>query len=129
MDFNSLISALAGKQWVLAGAIVVGCIVATAKQGWLGAFIAKKLPPASLPYLALGLGTLGVASAEVIAGKPLMQALIDGFVSGMSAIVGHETLIESLRKGKELIPSRLPSSAPPASPPAPPAPPPAKEAS
>ena len=86
--------------------LVVGAIVATAKQGWLGSWIAKKLPPAALPYLALVLGTLGVASAEIIAGKPVLQALIDGFVAGMGSIVGHDTLVEGMRGGKEIIPEK-----------------------
>ena len=108
MDLSALLSAIASKQWVVAGALIVGALVAAAKQGWLSTWLAHHLPPAVLPYLAVSLGALGLASAEVLAGKPLAQALLDGVSSGILAVFGHEVCIESLRGGKELKPCRLP---------------------
>ena len=109
----SIQAAIAGKQWILLAAILVGFVVATAKQGWLSAWLAKKLPPSALPYLAMSLGVIGTAAAEVTAGKPLAQALVDGFSAGMAAIVGHETLVEGIRGGKEIVPEKKSSFADP----------------
>jgi hypothetical protein len=120
MNLNQLIADITARKWILVAAILVGAVVALMKQGWASAWLAKKLPPAALPYLAVVLGALGMSAAEVAAGKPLGQAIIDGIQSGILAVFGHETLIEGLRGGKELVPSRAPA--------APPAPPPAKEA-
>jgi hypothetical protein len=131
MDINNIVAALVSGKWVLAGAFFVLGVVALLKQGYVSTWLASKLPSAAVPYLAVVLGVLGTAASSVISGKPLLQAIISGFQSGVTAVFLHEVIVEGLRKGKELIPSRLPSpsSAPPASPPAPPAPPPAKEAS
>jgi hypothetical protein len=108
---TSIQAAVAGKQWILLAAILVGAVVAAAKQGWLSAWLAKKLPPSALPYLAIGLGVLGTAATAVVSGKPLAQALVDGFSAGMAAIVGHETLVEGIRGGKELLPEKKSSFA------------------
>lgn len=104
MNLTALLAALHGNQWVLAGAIVVGGVVALLKQGWAGAWVAKKLPPAALPYFAVGLGAVGLSTTEVIAGKPLWPAVIDGVQAGILAVFGHETVIEGMRSGKEIVP-------------------------
>jgi hypothetical protein len=106
LDIGPLIDALVGHKWSLAAAIVVGLVVALAKQGWLSAWLQAKLPPAALPYLAVLLGSLGMVSAAIIGGQPWLPALESGFLAGLLAITGHETVIEGIRKGKELIPAR-----------------------
>lgn len=109
MDLNALFVALRGNQWVLAGALVVGGVVALLKQGWAGPWIAKKLPPAALPYLAVALGAVGLSATEVIAGKPVGAALVDGIQAGILAVFGHEVLVEGMRSGKELVPEKTPT--------------------
>jgi hypothetical protein len=116
MNLNDLIAALHDKQWVLSGALVVTMLVALTKQGWAGAWIAKKLPPVTLPYLAVVLGAVGLSAAEVIAGKPLAQAIVDGIESGVGAVFLHQTVVEGGRSGKEIFPEKLPKL-PPAPPP------------
>ena len=106
LNLNAIIAALAGKQWVLAGAFVVGGVVALMKQGYLSTWLAKKLSSVALPYLAVVLGALGMSAAEVAAGKPLGQAIIDGIQSGVLAVFGHETLVEGMRGGREIVPEK-----------------------
>jgi hypothetical protein len=107
MDINAIIAAVHSKQWIVLGAILVGALVAASKQGWLGTWLQSKLPPAALPYFAIVLGMLGVATAEVVAGKPILQALIDGFESGAGAVFLHQTVIEGMRGGRELLPEKV----------------------
>ena len=106
MNLNQLIADIAARKWILVAAILVGAVVALMRQGYASAWIAKKLPPAALPYLAVGLGMIGMSAAEVAAGKPLGQAVIDGVQSGILAVFGHETLVEGMRGGKEIIPEK-----------------------
>jgi hypothetical protein len=108
MDLNALISALHGNQWILAGALVVGGVVALAKQGWLSAWLAKKLPPPALPYFAVALGAVGLSATEVATGKPVGPAIIDGIQAGILAVFGHDAVIESVRGGKEIVPEKTP---------------------
>jgi hypothetical protein len=102
---SALLAALEGKQWVAAGALAIGLLVALAKQGWLSTKIASWLPPKYIPYEAMALGVLGVSSAEILAGKPIVAALIDGVMAGMGATAAHEIVIQSARSGKEFIPA------------------------
>lgn len=123
LNLNLLVAEIIARKWIVVAAILVGGLVALMKQGWLGAWIARKLPPVALPYLAVVLGALGFSATEIVQGKPFGQAIVEGIASGMLAVFGHQTLIEGLRGGKELVPSRAP-----AVPPAPPPPAPVKEA-
>jgi hypothetical protein len=106
IDPSKLESAFAGKQWILLTAMLVGCVVAMAKQGWLSAWLAKKLPPQALPLLAMGLSVLSLTSAEIIAGINWQKALVDGVVAGFMAVYGHQTIVEGVRKGVEILPPK-----------------------
>jgi hypothetical protein len=106
MNLNAILAAVAGKQWVLVGALFVGGVVALSKQGWLGSYIAKKLPPAALPYFAVALGAVGLSATEIVAGMPIGPAIIDGIQAGILAVFGHETVVEGARGGKEIIPEK-----------------------
>lgn len=117
MNLIALLAALHGKQWILVGAILVGGLIALLKQGWASAWLAKKLPPAALPYVAVVLGAVGLGAAEVIAGKPLAQALIDGISAGVLSVFGHETIVEGIRSGKEIVPEKKTAFLDPPTPP------------
>jgi hypothetical protein len=94
IDPSKLESAFAGKQWILLTAMLVGCVVA------------KKLPPQALPLLAMGLSVLSLTSAEIIAGINWQKALVDGVVAGFMAVYGHQTIVEGVRKGVEILPPK-----------------------
>jgi hypothetical protein len=104
MDIQPFILAWHDKQWVLFGALIVGGLITLTKQGYLSTWLAQNIPPRYQPSLAifLGIGTLMVA--DIQGGKTWQQAVIDGLFAGLTAIAGHETVIQQLRAGKELIP-------------------------
>ena len=59
------------------------------------------VPPRVRSWLALGLGiVLGVVQS-LASGAPMVKALLDGLAAAVGAIAAHETIIESLRGGKE----------------------------
>ncbi len=115
MDFNILLSqviaAVQAKQWVLFAALLIGFVIALAKQGWLSTWIASKMPSRAIPYYAAALGVLSLMVTDITSGKTLTQAIQDGLAAAMLSVFGHELVIESMRKGKELIPSKRPAPA------------------
>jgi hypothetical protein len=109
VDFNSLLEAASQHRWVLVGAIVVGAIVATVKQGWAGTKLQAQLPPRWIPFLAPLYAALTVGPTEIVAGKSWQVSASDSvaaLVSGLLAVLGHEIVVEALRGGKELIPNK-----------------------
>lgn len=86
------------RAWVPLAAVLVGAIVRLTKMGPLS----ERIPPAARPWIALGLGLVSGVLEAVLAGTPAAVAIAGGLISGTLAIAGHDTLVESLRKGKEL---------------------------
>lgn len=105
MDLQPIFDAISAHRWALVFALVVGALVALMKQGWLGTYVANKLPPAARPWLAVGLGVASLMVADLQAGKSWQQAVFDGISAAMVAIFGHDFIVEGLRKGKEIIPT------------------------
>ena len=99
-----LLAAWNAHAWPLVGAIVTYGLVTLAKQGWFSAWVASKLPARYLPYIAVLIGVAGTSSIEIIAGKPWVAALTDGLMSGMGAVFVHQSVVESARNGKEIVP-------------------------
>jgi len=109
LDVNAIIAAIAMHRWVLVGALVVGALVATCKQGWLGTKLQSQLPPRWIPFLAPIYAALTVGPTEIVAGKTWQVAVSDSesaLVAGLIAVLGHQVFIEALRGGKEVIPNR-----------------------
>jgi len=105
MDVQPLIDALSAHRYAMFAALAVGLLVDAAKQGWFTSWLARRLKPSWLPWVAIGLGVAGTVSASFVSGKSLVAALMEGLAAGMTAIAGHEMLIEGLRGGKELTPN------------------------
>jgi hypothetical protein len=108
LDLNALLTAFATAHYVLGGAILVGALVALAKQGWLSDKIARWCPPYALPWIAMGLGVVTTSDGELLAGGSFWPAVRDGILSGVMAVMGHQTLIEGFLKGRELVPQKSP---------------------
>jgi hypothetical protein len=100
-----LLAALKDHRYAFAGAVLVNVLVTVAKQGWFSNAVASKLPARYLPFVAVGLGVLSVSSTEVIAGMPWTQALFDGLAAGVTAVFGHQAVVEASRNGKEVVPA------------------------
>lgn len=110
MNVNDLFAAIASGKYFLAVAFFVGGVVALLKQGYASQWLAKKLPPSVLPWVAVALGILGTISSAIISGQSVEQAVAAGIQSGIGAVFLHEVGIEGLRGGRELLPSRVPDA-------------------
>ena len=128
---GQIVAAFQSHNYVLLAALVAYFGVAFAKQGWLGKWFTNHVPAAYMPYVAMFAGVVTTVAAELIAGMPLPKALLDGLtglIGAAMAVLTHQTVVEQMRGGKEIIPkapgSNLPPSAPPPNasnpPPAPP---------
>ncbi len=100
MDLDTLLDLFARHQWVAVATVVIGLLVRASKQDvpWFPLVITARWRP--LASLVLGLAS-GVLQA-VSTGTTLRDALLGGFISGVTAIAGHDTLVDALRKGKDL---------------------------
>jgi len=112
VDLTPFLKAFQAHQWVLLAALIVGGLVALSKQGWFSTWLAKKLPPQYVPLYALGVSVLTIGSGDIIAGKTPVQVVMDVCSTVMVAIVGHQVIIESFRRGKEIVPERTPTLPP-----------------
>ncbi|WP_394844032.1 DUF4231 domain-containing protein [Pendulispora brunnea] len=108
-SLDELLTLAAQGKWIVVGAIVIGAIVRLLKSDTP----LPTVPSQWRPWLALGLGAVAGILQAVAAGTPWQKALIDGLVSALTAIAGHDLLIESLRGGREIGSDRAPVPAPP----------------
>lgn len=82
-------------------AVFIGGIVRAMKAGFWPEWL--YVPAKHRIYVVLALGWLSGSLESLIMGKPLLEALIGGFISSATAVLGHQTFIESMRGGKELM--------------------------
>lgn len=94
--------------YVLAGAVVVGLVISLLKAGWLNKWLAARIPSKALPWVAVGVGVLGMIATSIVNGMTWQQAVLHGIEAAALAVFGHQTLVEGLRDGQEFVPSRLP---------------------
>jgi hypothetical protein len=99
MDPNQLGDLIVQHKWVAVAALVIGLIVRVLKSDTT---IPIVVPPLWRSWLALGLGVVSGVLEKVSTGVTWTSAIVDGLVAGVLAIIGHETIIEGLRGGKEL---------------------------
>ena len=104
MNPTAIVAAFTNHQWLLLSGLSLAAVVALAKQGWLSDLIAKKLTPTVIPYYTLLLSVLSVGSADLVAGKTWQQALADAVGAAFTAIATHQLVVESARKGREIVP-------------------------
>jgi hypothetical protein len=104
MNPLQIITALTNHQWLLSSGLVLTAVVALAKQGWLSDWVAKKLQPTTIPYYTLLLSVVSVGSADLVAGKTWQQALSDAVGAAFTAIATHQFVVESTRRGREIVP-------------------------
>ncbi|WP_394847415.1 hypothetical protein LZC95_08110 [Pendulispora brunnea] len=89
-------------KWVPVAALIIGAIIRVLKSARPIGIV----PPAWRPWLALALGAVAGVLQAVLAGSSWTKAVTDGLVAAMTAIAGHDLVIESLRGGRELFASR-----------------------
>lgn len=84
----------------LAASLVIGLLVRVLKGD--STLPLPNIPPNIRIWVVFGLGIAGGVAFKVFAGGTLQSALAWGVSAAIAAIIGHETVIESLRGGKEI---------------------------
>jgi hypothetical protein len=96
---NDLLDLFLAHKWFAFSALLIGFVVRLLKSDTKLPF---SLPPQYRAWLALGLGVADGVLDALANGTPWTMALLGGLGAAMTAIVGHETLVEGLRSGIEL---------------------------
>jgi len=101
---GTILNLIGTHQWValvwLGASLVIGLLVRILKGD--STLPLPAIPPNVRIWVAYGLGVVGSIAFKVFSGTPLSTALVWGISAAFAAIIGHETIIESLRGGKEL---------------------------
>ena len=105
MDTQALLDLAMQHKWVAFSALLIGFIVRLFKSDTP----LPTIPPAWRPWFALGLGVASGVLDKVVSGTPWQPAILGGLLAAMAAIVGHETVVESVRNGREFFVSKPPS--------------------
>lgn len=125
MNTSELATLIGQHKWVPIASVVLGVLVRLAKSDTR---IPIDIPPRLRVWLAFGLGQVAAVLDVVVAGQPWKQAIFGGLIASVLAIVGHNTIVDSMRGGKEFpvpgltLPGVPPSPGKPPSIPAPPLP-------
>ncbi|MDQ2668025.1 MAG: hypothetical protein M3Z05_18785 [Gemmatimonadota bacterium] len=99
------------KKWIALMALLIGLVVRLLKSDTK---IPIDIPPQYRVWLALGLAPIAGAVDKVAAGNTWTTAMVEGAIAAVLAIVGHSTVIDSLRGGRELnIPGLIKENVPP----------------
>lgn len=98
----NLVDALASHAWIAAAAIVIGFLVRLLKGDTPLPFVPAKYRP----FLALGFGVVAGALNALVAGTAWPIAVGQGLVAAMTAMAGHDSIVESLRGGIEFFSNR-----------------------
>ncbi len=85
------------QSWLIVGALI-GALVRMLKSNR----IPFAVPPRARPWLALGLGQLAGVVDAMARGTAWKSALLAGLLASVTAIVGHDVVIESVRGGAEI---------------------------
>ena len=97
MNASDVVALLLAHKWLGATALVIGFLVRLLKSDTP----LPTLPARFRPWLALGLGALSAMVDSRVNGTDWRTALVAGLGAGLVAIMGHDTVVESLRNGRE----------------------------
>lgn len=118
LTLDNLGDLVAQHKWVAVAAVVIGTLTRLAKSDTK---IPIDIPPRYRVWLAFGLGVAsGVLEKMVDGGTTWTSAIVGGLISAALAVIGHNTVIDSIRGGKEIV---VPGLTIPGVPPAPGKPP------
>lgn len=104
---GQIVAAIGSHNYVLVAALIAYAVVAFGKQGWFGNWWPTKIAAAALPYVSMAIGFAATWSADVIAGQNWQAAALNGLsglVAAAFAVLGHQTVVEHMRGGKEFVP-------------------------
>ena len=117
MEANDVVVMLRSKAWIPLVALGVAAVIRISKTDAAVARIPFYIKPQHRAWWALGFGIIGGIADRVVAGVPLLDAVIVGVIGGLlagqTAIAGHELIVEGLRKGRDIGIKKEPPPPPP----------------
>lgn len=103
MPTDDLVSALTDlisqHKWVALGAVAIGLVIRLLKEDTA---IPISIPPRARIWIVLLGGIIYAEIGRVAGGMPWKQAAAEGLAAALTAVIGHEAVIESARNGKEI---------------------------
>jgi hypothetical protein len=105
MDADAIVKLIEERPWILVAAVVIGLLGRLVKDDVKGV---PNVPPRWRVWLVIALGVLsGLVEKKWghgLGGKEIswIGGVVGGLLSAALAIVGHNTIIASLRGGKEI---------------------------
>lgn len=109
--YTLILEHVQARPWVMLWAVAVGFMTRTTKPDAKG----PDLPPFLRAPFAIALGLLGGVLDHFATGIAWGPALDGGLAAGLYAILGHVAIVDTLRKGAEIVmPPALRKKGPPA---------------
>jgi hypothetical protein len=119
VEADHLVRLVRANIWIPAIAVIVGIIIRLAKSDPAVAWIKIYIPPERRALWAMGLAIAGAAAERLATGGTWYDAIAGGLVAGSGAIAGHEIIVDTLRKGRDIGIKKAPPPPPPPSVPPP----------
>lgn len=102
MPITDILPMIQSHAWVPLAALVIGFLVRALKSD---AFVLPSWAAVAAPYRPLLVLALGIVSGvldAVVAGTPWRDALVGGCLSALMALIGHTTIVDVLRGGRDI---------------------------
>jgi hypothetical protein len=99
---DHFVALLRSHIWIPLLALFVFAIIRLSKSDAGVAWFPCRIKATSRPLWALGLGIVGGVLEQLFAGGTVLAAIVGGMVAGMGAIVIHEIVVNTIRKGRDL---------------------------
>lgn len=106
--------------WVAFWALVVGLVVRLAKSDRAVQWFPVLVQPRWRPWVAVGLGIVGGIAEKLASGRGWIDALAGGVAAGVTPILGHDFIVDSLRNGRDIGVKKPPEPPAGSKPPSPP---------
>mgnify|MGYP000084121610 CR=1 FL=1 len=102
MPITDILPMIQAHAWVPLAALAIGFLVRTLKSD---AFVLPSWAAVAAPYRPLLVLALGIVSGvldAVVAGTPWRDAIVGGLLSALMALIGHTTIVDVLRGGRDI---------------------------
>jgi hypothetical protein len=100
-DVGPIIDLFMAHQWIPGAAAVIFLLMRLLKSPRM-VWPLSLIPPKARTLVVVVLGFAGAGLQSVAAGVPWQKAVAENVVAALIAILAHDTVVEWLRKGREL---------------------------